>query len=598
MKFILIFISTTLLSFSSNLTFEKSGDAYNIIYSESVFETDKLNLIVFEFDGINDEKLFTRPFENGKISDIILDPNHYFLFKVKSEKYEDDNYGNLWELMPSTESYPKGIYYQIALSYLGSIEYLERNINLEKAESLFNKELENYPKNVLASIALNSLQLDKRKIKFDEYSEKVKVIYTYFQELEKPNENEVKSMVRALKSIQQEDLGNQLEFNFIKDNKSTEYAEEAFIAKMAEADNSAKFFDMVQSYLKFFPNGKSKKEILSALISSEMQADKVDEIIEFIDTTSGIPAEVYAHLANRLIEFDNTGGKNDSLILAFYDKAINTQRDITFLSSNYHPYKSPENRLIYSSIIAKKANYELFIGDTVSALKSYNSVIGNREDYGNVPFYENFISAIKDTNSQKQILEQAIINSYFSDVLFSTGRKLFAEKWEETKQKWLDEAELNRLSNLKYEEIDGGSVRGFLKTTDETFTDLEHYKGSPIVLAFFSTWCGPCETMIPALEELENYILENSLNTKLFAISSWENPETRWADVYSYLNSNAVKYNVLVDETDLIPQKMNVIGLPTIIYIDQEGIISFIERGFTNQNDFIINAIDKINYLK
>ena len=54
---------------------------------------------------------------------------------------------------------------------------------------------------------------------------------------------------------------------------------------------------------------------------------------------------------------------------------------------------------------------------------------------------------------------------------------------------------------------------------------------------------------------------------------------------------------IYIDNSNILPYKLGVTGLPTTIYIDKKGIIRFKDIGYVNA-DFLMNASDKIDFLR
>jgi thiol-disulfide isomerase/thioredoxin len=69
---------------------------------------------------------------------------------------------------------------------------------------------------------------------------------------------------------------------------------------------------------------------------------------------------------------------------------------------------------------------------------------------------------------------------------------------------------------------------------------LADFRGRPIVLNFWATWCGPCRAEIPALNEMANRYKSDKL--AIFGISVDDQP----ADLQKFTDQFAMNYPVLV----------------------------------------------------
>ena len=105
---------------------------------------------------------------------------------------------------------------------------------------------------------------------------------------------------------------------------------------------------------------------------------------------------------------------------------------------------------------------------------------------------------------------------------------------------------------------------------------------TPIVLSFFTTWCGPCRLEMPALnslsKELSNvqFYLVNVSGINKGKKVMREDP----VEVEKLIKSLNISLPVLMDKYGKTAEKYSVTMLARLVVIDSKGIIHYIHDGF------------------
>ncbi|MDR2375625.1 MAG: redoxin domain-containing protein [Treponema sp.] len=111
-----------------------------------------------------------------------------------------------------------------------------------------------------------------------------------------------------------------------------------------------------------------------------------------------------------------------------------------------------------------------------------------------------------------------------------------------------------------------------LNTPDGRTAKLSDYRGKPVVLHFWATWCGPCIRELPLIAELG---ARNSAELTVLAVNCAETDQ----EVSSFLADMKLVLNVMMDRDFLISETYNVNAIPQTYLIDSEGIIRSIQVG-------------------
>ena len=98
--------------------------------------------------------------------------------------------------------------------------------------------------------------------------------------------------------------------------------------------------------------------------------------------------------------------------------------------------------------------------------------------------------------------------------------------------------------------------------------NLNHFKGSLVLLNFWATWCAPCKEEMPSLDFLLTD--ENLDNLKIFPINVGQDKIENALDFYKDLNIKNLK--LYFDSPTTLAKKLGLRGIPTSILFNKEGV--------------------------
>jgi peroxiredoxin len=102
----------------------------------------------------------------------------------------------------------------------------------------------------------------------------------------------------------------------------------------------------------------------------------------------------------------------------------------------------------------------------------------------------------------------------------------------------------------------------------------DQLKGNVILLDFWASWCGPCKSSFPAMEEVNTKFAGQGLT--IVAVSVDE----KRANMQRFLKSLNVSFAVVRDAQHKLVAAADVPTMPTSFLIDRAGKIRFIHAGF------------------
>lgn len=91
------------------------------------------------------------------------------------------------------------------------------------------------------------------------------------------------------------------------------------------------------------------------------------------------------------------------------------------------------------------------------------------------------------------------------------------------------------------------------------------YKGHPVVLDFWATWCGPCTMQAPILDRIARRYKKQGL--VVLGVNVDETPEV----ARSHAQRQRLSYPIVMDTLREASRKYNVERLPSLVVIDREG---------------------------
>ena len=106
-----------------------------------------------------------------------------------------------------------------------------------------------------------------------------------------------------------------------------------------------------------------------------------------------------------------------------------------------------------------------------------------------------------------------------------------------------------------------------LKNLEGELVTLRDFRGKPVLINFWATWCPPCREEMPYLQQV--YDEWTSKGLILLTIDIGESPTT----INKFFAENNLSLPVLLDTDKEIGQAYGITGIPETFLIDKDGII-------------------------
>lgn len=119
----------------------------------------------------------------------------------------------------------------------------------------------------------------------------------------------------------------------------------------------------------------------------------------------------------------------------------------------------------------------------------------------------------------------------------------------------------NLAPDFLLEGLDGGDVQ------------LSKFRGQPVVINFWATWCYPCRQEMPNLVKAYNQYRGQGL--VIIGVNLQEGKSI----IEPFARDFGIAYPIAIDRTGSVGDEYRVLGLPTTYFLDREGVVKSVFTG-------------------
>jgi len=112
---------------------------------------------------------------------------------------------------------------------------------------------------------------------------------------------------------------------------------------------------------------------------------------------------------------------------------------------------------------------------------------------------------------------------------------------------------------------------------------LDKLRGQVVMVNFWASWCGPCRTEFPLLDQI--YKKYKSAGFTLVGV----NVEPDAKDAESFIAKTPVTFPILFDKDSSVSKLYHVSGMPTTVLIDRKGVLRWVHRSYVpgDENEYL-----------
>ena len=152
-----------------------------------------------------------------------------------------------------------------------------------------------------------------------------------------------------------------------------------------------------------------------------------------------------------------------------------------------------------------------------------------------------------------------------------------SQETEEPRQTKVSEEILTPTSELENPQEVKPAPDFTLTSLDGDPIALSDHQGQAVMINFWATWCPPCLAELPLIESFAESHPEKLV---VLAVNAGEEK----ASVLDFVNEFGYDLQFLLDPSNSLASQYQVRGLPTSVFIDQQGLIQGVHIGLLDEN--------------
>lgn len=108
-----------------------------------------------------------------------------------------------------------------------------------------------------------------------------------------------------------------------------------------------------------------------------------------------------------------------------------------------------------------------------------------------------------------------------------------------------------------------------LEDPDGTRFRLSDFRGKPLIVNFWATWCPPCRAEMPSMQRAWEQVKDEGI--AMIAINVGEDADT----IFQFSAEHPVEFPLPMDLNSAVVQSWPVKGLPTTFVVDPQGRLAY-----------------------
>ncbi|MEM6965596.1 MAG: TlpA disulfide reductase family protein [Bacteroidota bacterium] len=574
---------------------------------------DKMRSKSYDVDlKMNDEGSYTGKFKVPQKAHVVA-----LSFENETQKVVDNNdkQGYVYVVHSGDQISPEA--YLTAFYAVGPYaRSLEIKSNATKAKMYFDKAIggdatkKMHPQYINAYASL--LQLEKDKEGFAQLEPHIEATLDDTKGL---SEKDMTNLYNTARMVKAEDLSKRIKEKIMEEFPKGKMATAKKFEDFRKNENVEELLAMHQELEAITKKDKDFEnqfryatEVLISRLVKAKDFEKVQQYISVIKNPSN-KAAIYNNLA-----WDLAGGglEEEATNIDFAEKISKRSLEWTkeamtsaeakpdYYTARQWKKASKYNYGMYSDTYALTAFKK---GKTADAVQ-YQKIAVESYEFRDAEMnhrYSVYLEKEKGAKAAMTFMEKMISEGHANSALKNDFEKLYKANVsiEEAYTLYLaqleKEAKAKHLEEIRKSMIEKDAPNFALKNLNGETVSLESLRGKVVIVDFWATWCGPCIASFPGMQKAVDKFKADDEVAFVF-IDTWESgkPEAKEKKAKEFIEANNYSFNVLMDLENTMVADYGVNGIPTKFILDKDGKIRFSSRGFSGNDDSMVEEISNM----
>ena len=371
--------------------------------------------------------------------------------------------------------------------------------------------------------------------------------------------------------------------------------------KVRAAKDAGEKLKLSDNFIERFPGSKYLMDLHNIIINEFRNSKKYSEVLDYAKKyKADIAPYTLAQIPDRML----SDSADLDLAYQITELGIEISKQAAANPAKYcSPYLTPkdftEEQNYYMSMLLLSKTKILFKRDKSQAASEAANLafsLSEGKDSGINELYAEILVKLKNYQEAVKLTSRFISEGYGSprikelykeSVINTIGSEIAAEDGLAELEAAAKEKMRNKLTG---EMINQPSPDFTLTNLKGEIVTLSSLKGKVVVIDFWATWCGPCKSSFPGMQQAVDNFKEDSGVEFLF-INTWERVQNKKENAEKFIAEKKYSFNVLMDNDNKVITSYKVRGIPTKFILDKNGNTRFISVGFGGDTNALVEEL-------